>query len=79
MGRIRPGTSADIDAASGIDHKIELGGLWPSGWACECGGPRRQKAAPGGLGIAAGETLAAVTRTTGEWNVMFVRWSLTPK
>ena len=46
-------------------------GYWPSAWAAECGGNRRQKAATGRLD-AADATASVATRRNGRWNVMFV-------
>ena len=54
------------------DRHTQLAGLWPGAWAAECGGPRRQKSAQGGVALGAGDRLVATTRRTDEWNVMFV-------
>jgi hypothetical protein len=46
-------------------------GYWNSPWPVECGGNRRQKAAPGRL--EASGTPRVVYRQNGRWNVMIVR------
>jgi len=59
---------------TGIDTESPHPGYWPaSPFAVECGGNRRQKSPRGpGLNIQRGETLGAVSRDTGRWNVMFI-------
>ena len=58
-----------------LDRSGPIPGYYPSAWPCECGGPRRQKAAPGpAIDLKPGETLKATTRTLeGRWPVMFVQ------
>lgn len=53
------------------DRAAPLSGYFPSGWPVECGGNRRQKAAPGGL-HARGATPEVTTRSNGRWNVMMI-------
>lgn len=59
---------------TGIDTEEPHPGYWPgSPFAVECGGNRRQKSPrTPGLDIQPGETLGAVSRDTGRWNVMFI-------
>ncbi|MCH8815975.1 MAG: hypothetical protein IH957_12965 [Chloroflexi bacterium] len=58
-----------------LDRLGPISGYYPSAWPCECGGPRRQKAAVGpGLNLQPGEKLKATTRRLdGRWPVMFVQ------
>ena len=58
-----------------LDRAGPMPGYYPSAWPCECGGPRRQKAAAGlGLNLQPDEELKATTReTAGRWPVMFVQ------
>lgn len=55
-----------------LDRTSPHPGYWPSPWPVECGGNRRQKAAPGRLD-AAGARPVVVTRHNGRWNVMVVQ------
>ncbi len=54
-----------------LDRNQHHPGYWPSAWPVECGGNRRQKAAPGRLDASSG-TASTVTRRNGRWNVMVV-------
>ena len=58
-----------------LDRSGPILGYYPSVWPCECGGPRRQKAAAGpGLNLQPGEKLKSTTqRRDGRWPVMFVQ------
>ncbi|MEM9134079.1 MAG: hypothetical protein AAGE88_17140 [Actinomycetota bacterium] len=57
-----------------LDRQHHHPGYWPSPWPVECGGNRRQKAAAGSLGPAAGRGTAEVTvQHSDRWNVMVVR------
>jgi outer membrane protein assembly factor BamB len=60
---------------TGLDRSSPIPGYYPSAWPCECGGPRRQKAAAGpGLNLQPNETLKSTTRhLEGRWPVMFVQ------
>ena len=55
-----------------LDRATPLPGYYPSGWPVECGGNRRQKAAPDGV-HARGATAQVTTRINDRWNVMMVR------
>lgn len=57
---------------TGSDREAPLPGYFPSGWPVECGGNRRQKAAPGGLYAGDAEP-NVTTRVNERWNVMVVR------
>ena len=54
------------------DRESSLPGYFPSGWPVECGGNRRQKAAPGGLHARDAEPIAT-RRIDGRWSVMVIR------
>ena len=58
-----------------LDRSGPVPGYYHSAWPCECGGPRRQKAAPGPtIDLQPGEELKATTRQLpGRWPVMFVQ------
>ena len=57
-----------------LDYRTKRPGYYPSTWAVECGGSRRQKLVGSpGLALRPGETLAGVSRDTGGWPVMFVQ------
>ena len=60
---------------TGLDRSGPIPGYYPSVWPCECGGPRRQKAAAGpGLSLQPSESLKSTTRRLeGRWPVMFVQ------
>ena len=55
-----------------LDRTTVHPGYWPSPWPVECGGNRRQKAAPGRLDVATG-TASVTTVRSDRWNVMVVR------
>ena len=57
-----------------LDYQGKRPGYYPSTWAVECGGSRRQKLVGSpGLDLQAGETLSSTSRDTGGWPVMFVQ------
>jgi len=56
---------------TGTDRGEHHPGYWPSPWPVECGGNRRQKAAPGRLDAASGSA-RVITRRNGRWNVMVI-------
>ena len=57
---------------TGKDRESTLSGYFASGWPVECGGNRRQKAAPGGLQASDTEP-DVTTRINDRWNVMVIR------
>ena len=54
-----------------LDRNRPHPGYWPSPWPVECGGNRRQKAAPGRLDVATA-TATVTTVHNGKWNVMAI-------
>lgn len=57
-----------------LDFETRLPGYYPSAWAVECGGSRRQKLTRSpGLALKPSEKLASITRDTHGWSVMFVQ------
>lgn len=55
-----------------LDRTTSHPGYWGSPWPVECGGNRRQKAAPGRLDAASG-TAEVTSVTNDRWNVMVIR------
>lgn len=56
---------------TGLDRSNPHPGYWPSSWPVECGGNRRQKAAPGRLDAADG-VASVVVRHDDKWHVMTI-------
>jgi len=57
-----------------LDYRTKRPGYYPSAWAVECGGSRRQKlVGSAGLALQSGETLGSISRDTSGWPVMFVQ------
>ena len=57
-----------------LDYQTRLPGYFPSPWALECGGPRRQKLAGSpGPRLRDGEILSSTTRRMDGWAVMLVQ------
>ncbi len=56
---------------TGVDRSQPHPGYWPSSWPVECGGNRRQKAAPGRLDAASGSA-SVVARHDDKWHVMAI-------
>ncbi len=59
---------------STLDYKTRLPGYYPSAWAVECGGPRRQKLVrSAGPAFGAGTELRSTVRRMDGWAVMLVQ------
>ena len=57
-----------------LEYKTKLPGYYPSAWAVECGGPRRQKLVrSAGPDFSAGTELTSTVRRLDGWAVMFVQ------
>jgi hypothetical protein len=57
-----------------LDYKTKLPGYYPSAWAVECGGPRRQKLVrSAGPGFEDGTDLTSTVRRMDGWAVMLVQ------
>lgn len=54
-----------------LDRDQQFPGYWPSPWAVECGGNRRQKAS--GQRLDATPDAKVILRENGRWNVMIIR------